>query len=118
MLALLHLATAGLTLRDAEAAGKAGDFGPLVELIRTEPGYQERAAFALGELARSGAQDGIVMAGALEPLVKLLKTGSDGKKENAALACIAKILVCIVQCFKRSAAEVNSPALMLKCFES
>lgn len=86
MLALLHLATAGLTLRDAEAAGKAGDFGPLVDLIRTEPGYQDRAAFALGELARSGAQDGIVMAGALEPLVKLLKTGSDGKKENAALA--------------------------------
>ena len=87
MLALLHLATAGLTLRDAEAAGNAGDFGPLVELIRTEPGYQERAAFALGELARSGdARDGIVMAGALEPLVKLLKTGSDGKKENAALA--------------------------------
>ena len=52
----------------------------------------------------------------LERLAQLIS--AEAEKENAALACIAKILVCIVQCFKRSAAEVNSPALMLKCFES
>ncbi|KAH8082083.1 serine/threonine kinase [Aureococcus anophagefferens] len=74
------------TAAEAGAAASRGDFGPLVDLLRTgTDGAKEWAAGALWNLAlNADNRVAIAKAGAVDPLVDLLRTGTDGAKERAA----------------------------------
>jgi hypothetical protein len=77
-------------------------------------GYFVGFVFHLGTLAFGAALIAIVR------IISLILSyiAKQAEKENAALACIAKILVCIVQCFKRCLEFLNKNAYMDVAYRS
>ena len=79
-------------------------------MYKRQDGAKERAAAALRNLASQNAENkvAIAKAGAVDPLVALLRTGADGAKEQAAgalknLACGAESRAVVAQALSLSA---------------
>ena len=77
-----------LKLLAAVAITQAGGVPPLIALVEGgTDGQKERAALALGNLARDdGNKVAIAQAGGLPPLIALVEGGTDDHKEMAARA--------------------------------
>jgi hypothetical protein len=89
-------------------------------------GYKQAPAFPLfrgyfwGFVCHLGTLAFGALLIAVVRLVSLVLSyiAKQAEKENAALACIAKILVCVVQCFKRCLEFINKNAYMDVAYRS